>query len=165
GAVVTDNREIADRVRTLRVHGMGQQYVHDKISQNFRMSEMEAAWLRLALAELDDDLSRRRAIVSAYRDAAPQLQWQADNARHAYHLAVFRSPARTSTRAALEQKGVATAVHYPLAITQQPAYRDLIHAPCPQAEAWARECISVPCFPEMTDVEVELVCTALGACE
>jgi dTDP-4-amino-4,6-dideoxygalactose transaminase len=84
---------------------------------------------------------------------------------HAYHLAVFRSPDRLSARAALEAHGVATAIHYPLAITQQPAYSDLRHAPCPQAEAWARECISVPCFPEMTDVEVELVGRALaGAC-
>jgi dTDP-4-amino-4,6-dideoxygalactose transaminase len=162
GAVVTADLDIAERVRTLRVHGMGQQYVHDHVSQNFRMSEIEAAWLRLALAELDDDVARRRAIAAAYRRAAPHLRWQSDNSRHAYHLAVFRSPDRPSTRAALERKGVATAVHYPLAITQQPAYDELQHADCREAEAWARECITVPCFPEMTATEVELVCAALS---
>jgi hypothetical protein len=53
-------------------------------------------------------------------------------------------------------------VHYPLAITQQPAYRDLSHADCTNAEAWAAECITVPCFPEMTDTEVDQVCAALA---
>ena len=81
---------------------------------------------------------------------------------HAYHLAVFRSADRTGTRAALERDGIATAVHYPLAIPQQPAYRNLTHASCPQAEGWADECISVPCFPEMTGAEVDRVCTALA---
>jgi dTDP-4-amino-4,6-dideoxygalactose transaminase len=58
--------------------------------------------------------------------------------------------------------GVATAIHYPLAITQQPAYRELAHGPCPESEAWASECISVPCFPELTEDEIDRVCSALA---
>ena len=162
GAVITNSAEIAERVRTLRVHGMSELYVHDYVSQNFRMSELEAAWLRLALTELKTDVERRRSIVAQYRKAAPALRWQAAHPDHAYHLAVFRSSDRAATRAALEAAGVATAIHYPLAITQQPAYRDLAHGPCPQSEAWASECISVPCFPELTGNEVEHVCSALA---
>jgi dTDP-4-amino-4,6-dideoxygalactose transaminase len=162
GAVVTNRGDLADVVRTLRVHGMTGQYVHDLVSQNFRMSEIEASWLRLALRDLSDDIGQRRAIVARYRAAAPTLRWQTDDAKHAYHLAVFRSSDRASTRAALEAEGVATAVHYPLAITQQPAFRDLQHAPCPEAEAWAAECITVPCFPEMTESEVDQVCSSLA---
>jgi dTDP-4-amino-4,6-dideoxygalactose transaminase len=162
GAVVTNRADIADRVRTLRIHGMTQQYVHDYVSQNFRMSEVEAAWLRLALTELTTDVEQRRAIVAQYRRAAPDLRWQTDHPSHAYHLAVFRSPDRAHARSALEGDGVATAIHYPLAITQQPAYRDLRHAPCPQAEAWSAECVSVPCFPEMTSAEIDRVCTSLA---
>jgi dTDP-3-amino-3,4,6-trideoxy-alpha-D-glucose transaminase len=162
GAVVTRSSGLAARVRTLRAHGMSSQYVHDYVSQNFRMSEIEAAWLRLALSELTSDVDRRRAIVGQYRQAAPSLHWQAPHPQHAYHLAVFRSPDRDSTRAALEADGVATAIHYPLAITQQPAYRDLLHGPCPQSEAWASQCVTVPCFPEMTEGEVDRVCSALA---
>ena len=162
GAVVTDDAAIAEQVRTLRVHGMAAQYVHELVSQNFRMSDVEAAWLRLALRELTTDVERRRAIVDRYRRAAPDLRWQAGHASHAYHLAVFRSSDRTAARAELEAAGVASAVHYPLAITQQPAYRDLDHASCPEAEAWAAECISVPCFPEMTETEIDLVCVTLA---
>jgi len=162
GAIITDRAEIAERVRRLRVHGMTDQYVHEWVSQNFRMSEIEAAWLRLALPELAHDVNRRRAIVRGYRHAAPHLRWQANHPDHAYHLAVFRSPDRATTRSALEARGIATAVHYPLAITQQPAYRDLQHAACPEAESWAAECISVPCFPEMTEGEIEQVCSGLA---
>jgi len=53
-------------------------------------------------------------------------------------------------------------VHYPLAITQQPAYRDLAGPQCPVAESWAAGCVSVPCFPELTDAEVETVADALA---
>jgi dTDP-4-amino-4,6-dideoxygalactose transaminase len=162
GAVVTNIAGLAEHVRSLRVHGMAAQYVHQYVSQNFRMSEIEAAWLRLALPDLADDVARRRAIVARYREAAPRLRWQTPHPDHAYHLAVFRSADRTRARAALETAGVASAVHYPLAITQQPAYRDIEHAYCPEAEAWAAECISVPCFPEMTEAEIDQVCSALA---
>ncbi len=162
GAVVTDDADLAERVRILRVHGMIARYVHEYVSQNFRMSELEAAWLRLALPDLTADVERRRGLVERYRQCAPSLRWQADHADHAYHLAVFRSADRASTRAALEAAGVATAVHYPLAITQQPAYRDLQHGACPEAEAWAAECVSVPCFPEMTEPELDRVCDSLA---
>jgi dTDP-4-amino-4,6-dideoxygalactose transaminase len=162
GAIVTTSAELAERIRRLRVHGMTDHYVHEFVSQNFRMSEIEAAWLRIALEELTPDVARRRSIVEAYRHAAPGLRWQSPDPRHAYHLAVFRSTDRAGTRNTLERDGIATAIHYPLAITQQPAYRDMAHATCLQAEAWAAECISVPCFPEMTEAEVDRVCTALA---
>ena len=162
GAVVTQSADIEARVRMLRVHGMTDQYVHESVSQNFRMSEVEAAWLRLALVDLSTDVARRREIVGRYTEAAPELCWQSADSSHAYHLAVFRSTDRVGTRAALERDGIASAVHYPLSIPQQPAYRSLAHALCRQAEGWAAECLSVPCFPEMTEAEVDQVCTALA---
>ena len=141
---------------------MTAQYVHEDISQNFRMSEIEAAWLRLCLAELDADIARRRHVAATLRAAAPHLRWQQEHADHSYHLCVFRTTQREAVRAQLAIAGVATAIHYPLALTQQPAYRHHNRLACPQAEAWARECVSVPCFPEITDDELDLVATALS---
>jgi dTDP-4-amino-4,6-dideoxygalactose transaminase len=125
------------------------------------MSELEAAWLRLALGELREGNVRRRAIAARYRQAAPHLNWQSDHVDHVYHQCVFRSAQRSATRDSLAELGVATGVHYPLALTQQPALRHFTRSACPQAEAWAAECISVPCFPELTDDEVDHVATAL----
>jgi dTDP-4-amino-4,6-dideoxygalactose transaminase len=165
GAVVTSDAALAEQVKTRRQHGMTASYVHQLVSQNFRMSELEAAWLSLSLADLGNGNRRRREIAAAYRRAAPHLAWQDAHPDHVYHLCVFRSPRRQAVRAQLQSAGVATAVHYPLALTQQPAYRQMVRAACPLAEVWSAQCISVPCFPELTDEEVALVADALSAVE
>jgi dTDP-4-amino-4,6-dideoxygalactose transaminase len=162
GAVATDDEGLAAAVRRLRVHGMTEQYVHVDISQNFRMSEIEAAFIRLQLARLDVDNSRRRAIARRYRQAAPTLRWHDDHPDHVFHLCVARFTARDRVQAELHTAGIRTAVHYPLAITHQPAYRSLATRPCPDSEAWAAETLSVPCAPELTDEEVETVASALA---
>jgi dTDP-4-amino-4,6-dideoxygalactose transaminase len=163
GAVVTADPALADRVRRLRVHGMTEQYVHEAVSQNFRMSEIEAAWLRLGLADLRDANRRRRSIAARYRAAAPALRWQSADAGHVYHLCVMRSHDRPTVRDALAAAGVGTAVHYPLSIPEQPAYRHLARTECGRSKEWAAECISLPCFPDMTDDEVDHVAEALAA--
>ena len=165
GAVAVSDPALATRLRLLRTHGMAPPeagpYSHTEISQNFRMSELEAAWLRIALPDLAAGNARRAAIVAHYRAAAPGLVWQAAHPAHVYHLAVVRVADREAFRARLGAAGVATAVHYARALTQQPAYAEFVNAACPQAEAWAAECVSVPCFPELTDAEVEHVAAAL----
>ena len=60
-----------------------------------------------------------------------------------------------------ERMPFGTSVQYPRALTQQPAYRQFVRDACPEAESWAAECVSLPCFPEMTDDEIEIVCRAL----
>lgn len=162
GAVATADQALAERVRRLRAHGMTAMYVHEEISQNFRMSEIEAAWLRLGLGRLTADNRRRRAIATRYRTLAPQLCWQSPHDDHVYHLCVVRSGGRDPFRAALAGREVATAVHYPLAITDQPAFSHFTRDRCPVAHTWAAQCVSVPCFPEMSDDEVELVGAALA---
>jgi dTDP-4-amino-4,6-dideoxygalactose transaminase len=163
GAVVTDDDELADALRRARAHGMTTQYVHTSVSQNFRMSELEAAWLRVMLPTLAAGNDRRRAIARRYRTAAPHLRWHADHPDHVHHLAVVRVDDRDRFRATLHEAGVATGVHYPLALTQQPAYRRFARARCRVAEQWAAQCASVPMFPELTDAEIAHVCDVLAA--
>jgi dTDP-3-amino-3,4,6-trideoxy-alpha-D-glucose transaminase len=162
GAVLTDDDAIADEVRRRRQHGMTEQYVHEDISQNFRMSEIEAGWLRVQLAVLAAATQRRRSIARRYRAAAPWLDWQADHVDHVYHLCVAKVPDRDAFRSALMAGGVATSVHYPLSIGQQPAYRHFLRDATPVADEWAARCVSLPCYPEMTDAEVEQVADALA---
>ncbi|MET0663118.1 MAG: DegT/DnrJ/EryC1/StrS family aminotransferase, partial [Ilumatobacteraceae bacterium] len=162
GAVATSDPELAAALRRRRAHGMTEQYVHVEVSQNFRMSELEAAWLRLQVPTLAADNARRAAIARHYRSAAPHVAWQSDHPDHVFHLCVARFTDRDGARARLASAGVGTSVHYPLALTQQPAYRDLPGRPCPVAESWAAACVSVPCFPELTDAEVETVADALA---
>ena len=159
GAVVTDDPVLDERVRLLRTHGARPGYVHVEIAGNSRMSEIEAAALRIGLRDLRERNVRRREIASAYRRAAPDLGWQADHEGHVFHLCVARPGDRDRWRA---EAPFETALHYPLAITQQPAYRPFVRHPCPRAERWAAECVTLPCFPELTDDEVRGVCQALA---
>jgi dTDP-3-amino-3,4,6-trideoxy-alpha-D-glucose transaminase len=158
GAVVTDDSDLAATVRLLRAHGVTEGYEHIRVATNARMSEVEAVALRVGLGHLAAQNERRRAIARRYREAAPHLRWQADHERHVFHLCVLRVEDRDAFRAEMP---FSTAVQYPRALTQQPAYASYVRAPCPEAEAWAAECVSLPCFPEMTDPEVEVVCRAL----
>ena len=162
GAVVTPDADLAASVRRRRAHGADRQYVHLDVSQNYRMSELEAAWLRLQAPMLGQDNERRREIAGRYRDTAPKLRWQADHDRHVVHQCVVRVDDREQFRAALAERGVETGVHYPLALTQQPAYEHLAVHRCRESEAWAAECVSLPCFPELTDDEVARVAGALA---
>jgi dTDP-4-amino-4,6-dideoxygalactose transaminase len=163
GAVVSADPDLLERVRRRRVHGMTAQYVHEDVSQNFRLSEIEAAWLRLGLPGLAEGNERRREVVARYRSAAPTLRWHDDHPRHVHHLCVARFTDRDAVRAALADAGVGTGVHYPLALGQQPAYRSFARAATPEAERWAAECVSLPCFPSMTDAEIDHVASALAA--
>ena len=158
GAVVTDDDDLAATVRLLRAHGVTDGYEHVRISTNARMSEIEAAALRVGLRHLAAQNARRREITARYRHAAPDVQWQAPHERHVYHLCVARFADRDAFRA---RAPFGTAVHYARTITRQTAYRRFAGARCPQSESWAAECVSLPCFPEMTDDEIERVCRAL----
>jgi dTDP-4-amino-4,6-dideoxygalactose transaminase len=159
GAVVTDDGDIAERIRRLRTHGHRHGYQHIEISGNSRLSEIEAAVLRIELQHLAEWNSRRRAIASAYRAANPRMRWQSPHKQHVYHLCVARLSDRNEfvTRAPFD-----VGIHYPRALTEQAAYAPYARQRCPEAEAWAAECVSLPCFPEMTDGEIEIVCGFLS---
>jgi dTDP-3-amino-3,4,6-trideoxy-alpha-D-glucose transaminase len=158
GAVVTDDAALAEIVRTLRNHARGDDYEHDRVAGNSRLSEIEAVALRLGLRRLAADNARRAAIARAYAEAAPHLRFQETHPRHVYHLCVVRVSDREVWRAA---RPFETALHYSRALTQQPGYREFVRDPCPEAEAWAADCVSLPCFPELTDDEIEAVCRGL----
>jgi dTDP-3-amino-3,4,6-trideoxy-alpha-D-glucose transaminase len=158
GAVVTDDADLAQRVRLLRMHGLEADYQHTEVSGNSRLSEVEAAILRVELPHLAEWNDRRQAIAATYRAANAALRWQAPHARHVYHLCVVRIADRVQFRARV---GFGTGLHYPRTLTQQAAYLAFARGTCPEAEAWAAECVSLPCFPELTDAEVEFVTRAL----
>ncbi len=158
GAVLTDDDDLAASIRLSRAHGLTDGYVHTRIATNARLSEVSAAALRVGLPLLDADNQRRRDIVARYVAAAPGMRWHAPHERHVYHLCVARVADRDAFRARMP---FATGIHYPRTLTQQPAYQQFVTARCPESEAWAAECVSLPCFPEMTDDEIEVVCRSL----
>lgn len=159
GAVVTDDADVASELRLLRSHGFSADGDCIRIAMNARMSELEAAVLRLRLGALESRNAIRRSVASRYRRAAPHLMWQEPHPDHVYHLCVARVDDRAAFRSRLD---AASNVHYAKAVHDQPAYRTFLREPCVRAEEWASECVSLPCNPFMSEAEVDEVAEALA---
>jgi dTDP-4-amino-4,6-dideoxygalactose transaminase len=159
GAVVTEDAELAGRVRRLRAHGRDAAGAHRDVASNSRMSEIEAAGLRAMLPALDSDNARRRELAARYRERAPGLGWQAPDPGHVNHLCVARFADRDRVR---EQLPFGTGVHYPWAVVDEPAYAGFERGPVDRAREWAADCVSLPCYPELRDDEAEAISEALG---
>ena len=148
GLVTTDNAELAERVRMLRFHGSRDKVDFQLLGYNSRLDELQAAVLRIFLAELDSWISLRREAAARYAElglgAACDLP--EDEPGHAYHLFVCRSPERDRIRAALKEADIASAVYYTTPLHLQPAlaYLGWSAGSLPVTEQLARDNFSVP---------------------
>ncbi|MDQ2743447.1 MAG: DegT/DnrJ/EryC1/StrS family aminotransferase [Chloroflexota bacterium] len=160
GGVVTNDPELAARVRLLRDHGSAVRYHHDQLGMNGRLDEMQAAVLRLKLPSLDAGNRARRDHALRYnaglRDvdvAVPALTGE----DHVFHLYVIRTLARDEMRAYLNGRGVGTGIHYPVPCHLQPACAPFVgeSGGLPVTERLAGEILSLPMFPELRDEEID----------
>jgi dTDP-4-amino-4,6-dideoxygalactose transaminase len=163
GAVVTSDAVLAGRVRRLRQYGWSERYRSAQAGgRNSRLDEMQAAVLRAKLPHLPAFNARRRAIARAYQEAlrgAPLELPENTGEDYVAHLYVVRTPRRDALRAALAAKGIIAEVHYPVPDHWQEPWRAPVVLPV--TEQAAREVLTLPCFPEMTDEEVALVARAV----
>ena len=170
GMVVTTRDDVAERVRRLRHHGDTGRYQHVELGYCSRLDEVQAAWLRVKLRRLGEWTERRRHIAARYLAGLAglplRLPVERHGARHVYHLFTVRHPQRDALAKRLSDAGVGTAVHYPRAVPDQPLFAADGERRWPEAYRAAREVLSLPCFPEMTDAEVDGVIDAVRrACE
>jgi dTDP-4-amino-4,6-dideoxygalactose transaminase len=165
GAVSCPSAERAAAARLLRQYGWSSRYLAERPGgRNSRLDEVQAAVLRVKLPRVDDWNQRRRAIVQAYADAAQgtALSLPPPGPGDVGHLAVGRHQHRDEFARRLADLGVATAVHYPVPDHHQPAFGARV-GPTGSAETEraCAEVISLPCFAELTDGEVDRVCAAI----
>jgi dTDP-4-amino-4,6-dideoxygalactose transaminase len=164
GALVTSDDELAVRVRALREHGQTAKYVHTYEGWTSRLDTMQALVLAHKLPHLDGWNDERREVARAY-DAGLSgigdlvLPVVADGSSPVWHLYVVRTADPLALEAALRERGIGTGRHYPDPIHLTGAYEHLGYGQgaFPAAERLARECLSLPIFPGMTDVQVEAV--------
>lgn len=163
GMVVTNDAQLAERVRRLRNYGQTNRYEHTELGLNSRLDELHAALLRVKLRHLPAQNARRRAIAARYREALAglplQLPVEKPYGESVWHLFVIRTPQRDAIGQFLRERGITTHVHYPIILPKQPALA--LAGSWPQAEQCAQEYLSLPIFPELTDAEVEMICAAV----
>ncbi len=168
GAVVTNNPELADKVRHLREYGWAERNVSSIRGWNSRLDEVQAAILRVKLPFLDADNNQRRRIAALYDELLGEsdliLPRQRADATHVFHLYVVRSDERDELLARLRALGVGAMIHYPVPVHLQPAYVARLSGSqnLPYTERAAREILSLPIYPELADAEVKKV---VAACE
>lgn len=166
GAVATSNDEFAGKVALLRQYGWTTKYhVGIPSGTNSRLDELQAAFLLARLPLLDGFNQRRRDIIERYRAAAhggPMRVLPAVGGHHVGHLAVALTATREHVRAALAGQGIQTDVHFPIPDYAQPGFGSG-QGELPTTERASREIFSLPCFPELTDDEVQRVCDAIAS--
>jgi dTDP-3-amino-3,4,6-trideoxy-alpha-D-glucose transaminase len=164
GAVVTNDRALAERIRRLRNGGQIDRYRHDEVGVNSRLDEMQAAILRARLPRLASWTARRRGLAARYRAglAGGPVNVPAEHdPGHVYHLFPVRVSGRAELQARLSADGIETLVHYPVPIPRQPAMAGLNPRECPEAARACDEVLSLPLHPGLTDLEITDIVTLL----
>ena len=163
GAVLVNDKETAARVRRLRNGGQTDRYRHESLGMNSRLDEIQAAILRVKLAHLSGFTERRRALAALYREglegASVELPREQAYARAVYHLFVIRHKKRDALAKALQERGVGTLIHYPIPLHLQPAFSSLglREGSFPVCERAAKEILSLPLYPELSEEQVRFV--------
>jgi dTDP-4-amino-4,6-dideoxygalactose transaminase len=176
--VVTDDAQLAERVRILRVHGGKPKYYHKLVGGNFRLDALQAAVLNVKLNYLDGWTRRRQEHARRYAElfagsglvgrgdlALPAAVWEGSGASryHIYNQFVIRARGRDQLQEYLRDQGIGTEVYYPLPFHLQECFRALGHKEggFPEAERAARETLALPIYPELSEAQQDLVVRAI----
>lgn len=167
GALVTNDAAFDKRARSLREHGSTVRYYHDEVGFNYRMEGIQGAVLGVKLRHLDKWTKERRRVAHRYHELLAgtplQLPLEADYAESVYHLYVVRHSRRDELKKHLEANQIGCALHYPVPLHLQKCYQSLGYkqGDFPVAEKAARECLSLPIYPELTDDQIQRVCACI----
>ena len=166
GLVVTNDEELAARVRCLSNHGQRERYVHTDIGFNYRMDGVQGAILSRKLRRLDAWTERRRQLARRFQAGLAGLPLELPVVRfgdHVWHLFVVRTPRRKELREHLARANIETGLHYPIPCHRQPCLQhlEMDRNSYPQSDLWTRELLSLPLFYGMTDAQADRVINSI----
>lgn len=166
GMLVTDDADIAEKSRVIRVHGSKPKYYHHVLGYNSRLDELQAAVLNVKFPHLDRWSDLRREKASTYTSLLKEklgdlvvTPVEKEGNHHVFHQYTLRVENRDELQNYLKEQGVATMIYYPLPLHIQPVFADLGYkeGDLPETEKAAREAISLPMFPELKTEQQEYV--------
>ncbi len=169
GAITTNDSELADKIRLLRNYGQKVKNRHDMLAFNCRLDTMQAAVLLVKMKYIEQWTDQRAQVAQWYREALQNvdvtLPHQHENMRHVYHLFVVRHPQRDAILAELANDNVFGGVHYPNPLVTAQPFLDSVCFPMglPTVSKYAKEILSLPMYPEMTQAHVQMVADSLAA--
>jgi len=170
GMITTNDANLAQRLRALRVHGSKVRYYHDEVGTNSRLDTLQAAVLRVKLRYLDQWTARRQANAGQYRKLLGPLDLPIrlpgtpeTSTRHIYNQFVIRAQRRDALREHLAGLGIGTEVYYPLPLHLQKCFASLGYAPgsFPVSETASGEVLALPVYAELSEEELAYVCQGI----
>jgi len=167
GMVVTNNPDLAEKARRLREYGWDEKRISHLQGWNTRLDELQAAILRVKLKYLDENNSKRISLAKLYHTELHIdnliLPKQRKNTTHVYHLYVIRHPQRDALLFFLKEKGIVPLIHYPVPVHLQAAYSQVkVRNDLLKTEQIAKEILSLPIYPELTEKEAMTVISAIN---
>ncbi|UXN67846.1 DegT/DnrJ/EryC1/StrS family aminotransferase (plasmid) [Devosia neptuniae] len=166
GAITTNDETLAKTLAALRNYGSHEKYKNDFKGVNSRLDEIQAAFLRVKLRHLPAHTTRRREIARQYLSGidnpAVTLPAWGNESRHVFHLFVLQTPNRKALQQHLQERGVKTLIHYPIAPHHQGAYTELGSLKLPITERMHDQVLSLPMSPTQTDEETQQVVAAVN---
>lgn len=169
GLAVTNDSDLAERLRRLRNCGRRAQYEHMELGYNERLDNLQAALLRMKLPHLKIWTEERQRLAALYhRELAGSSVTPLSvvpGAEPVYHLFTVRTPRRDALREYLASHGIQTGVFYPTPLHLQPAFASFGGKPgdCPEAERAAGDCLSLPLYPGLSESNVRRITAAVHA--
>lgn len=167
GMVVTNNDEIHEKVRMIASHGSKVRYVHETLGMNSRLDALQAAILNVKIKYIDEWNEKRAQFAKLYSEklsSVPQVKTptQKDYAKHIYHQYTIRVEKRDELQKYLASKNIPTAIHYPIPLHLQPAFKGFAEeGSLPEAEKAAKEVLSLPMHPDLMDEEIEYITNSI----
>lgn len=170
GGVVTNDSALYDFMHKYRQHGSTEKYVHEMEGHNYRLEEIQAGVLNVKMKYIQKWTDMRRKNAKLYTENFASLgieevitPWHPEYVNPVYHLYIIRVKDREKLSEYLNKNGVQTGLHYPLPLHMQKAYAYLNHKPedFPVAAKYAKEILSIPMYPEMTDEMINFVCSSI----
>lgn len=175
GMILTNNDTLAERCRTLRVHGARKKYFHDEVGYNARLDEIQAAILKVKLKHLDQWIKSRKEIAEMYHERLknvpsivrlPNVGWENAVRYHVYHQYVIEMKdehVREQIIRSFESHGIGYGLYYPLPLHLQSCFKDLGYAEgtLPVSEKLSRTTLALPMFPELEAGEVSQIAKAM----
>ncbi len=168
GFVTAKDEKVFERMKLLRHHGHHSKFEHTLIGYNMRIDELQAAVLRAKLPGLDANNAQRRRIAARYNEAFSELDmvtpYAAPYAGHNYHCYVIQTDRRDELSHHLSECNIGTGIHYKTPAHRQPALRSVPHRAMPLevTESLCARCLTLPCYPELTDQQIEHVIDSVG---
>ena len=170
GAVTTNNPDLAEMLKMMRNYGSKQKYYNEVAGYNFRLDELQAAFLRIKLKDLDTDNEHRRKMAELYDQNIESIsifkpQHPSNRLEHVWHLYVIRSKQRDKLQIYLNEHGIQTLIHYPIPPHQQKAYKHWNQLSFPITEQISNEVLSLPISPVLNEEIIQMIIKVISNLE